>query len=56
MEKIVKILAIETVTHNVKSFRIEKPGDIHLFPARQQKCRSIKRDGRKKRDHLLSPL
>jgi ferredoxin-NADP reductase len=32
MEKIVKILAIHTVTHNVKSFRIEKPEGYRFEP------------------------
>lgn len=32
MEKIVKILAINNVTHNVKSFRVEKPEDYTFEP------------------------
>lgn len=32
MEKIVKILAINTVTHNVKSFRVEKPAGYTFEP------------------------
>ena len=32
MEKIVKIIAIESVTHNVKSFRLEKPEGYSFVP------------------------
>ena len=32
MTHIVRILAIREVTHDVKSFRIEKPGDYHFTP------------------------
>jgi len=44
MDNIVKILAIETVTHNVKSFRIEKPEGYSFVPGQATDV-SINKEG-----------
>jgi len=44
MDNIVKILAIETVTHNVKSFKIEKPEGYSFNPGQATEV-SINKEG-----------